>query len=103
MQILVLLGMYFDAVVIFVTSQTLFFQIGSGQIFRYGRSIFCVPHRPNFSDIFDLCLHWVSVVRGSGHTVIDWWYHLTFLSTQLNVAIFVIRKLRNKTYETPCR
>ena len=34
------------------------------QIFRYGRSIFCLPHRPNFSDIFDLCLHWVSVVRG---------------------------------------
>ena len=34
------------------------------QIFRYCRSIFCLPHRPNFSDIFDLCLHWVSVVRG---------------------------------------
>ena len=34
------------------------------QIFRYGRSIFCLPHRPNFSDIFDLCLQWVSVVRG---------------------------------------
>ena len=33
------------------------------QIFRYGPSIFCLPHRPNFSDIFDLCLHWVSVVR----------------------------------------
>ena len=33
------------------------------QIFRYGRSIFCLPHRPNFSDIFDLWLHWVSVVR----------------------------------------
>ena len=33
------------------------------QIFRYGRSIFCLPHRPNFSDNFDLCLHWVSVVR----------------------------------------
>jgi hypothetical protein len=33
------------------------------QIFRYGRSIFCLPHHPNFSDIFDLCLHWVSVVR----------------------------------------
>ena len=31
------------------------------QIFRYGRSIFCLPHQPNFSDIFDLCLHWVSV------------------------------------------
>ena len=34
------------------------------QIFRYGGSIFCLPHRPNFSDIFDLSLHWVSVVRG---------------------------------------
>ena len=34
------------------------------QIFRYGRSIFCLPLRPNFSDIFDLCLHRVSVVRG---------------------------------------
>ena len=33
------------------------------QIFRYGQSIFCLPHRPNFSDIFDLFLHWVSVVR----------------------------------------
>jgi hypothetical protein len=37
------------------------------QIFRYGGSIFCLPHRPNFSDIFDLCLHWVSVVRGENH------------------------------------
>ena len=37
------------------------------QIFRYGGSIFCLPHRPNFSDIFDLCLHWVSVVRGTIH------------------------------------
>ena len=35
------------------------------QIFRYGQSIFCLPHRPNFSDFFDLCLHWVSVVRWS--------------------------------------
>ena len=34
------------------------------QIFRHGQSIFCLPHRPKFSDIFDLCLHWVSVVRG---------------------------------------
>ena len=33
------------------------------QIFRYGQSIFCLPLRPNFSDIFDFCLHWVSVVR----------------------------------------
>ena len=27
------------------------------QIFKYGRSIFCPTHRPNFLDIFDLCLH----------------------------------------------
>ena len=33
------------------------------QIFRYGQSIFCLPHWPNFLDICDLCLHWVSVVR----------------------------------------
>ena len=33
------------------------------QIFRYGGSIFCLPHLPIFSDILDLCLHWVSVVR----------------------------------------
>ena len=38
------------------------------QIFRCGGSIFCLPHRPNFSDIFDLCLHWVSVVRGQRYT-----------------------------------
>ena len=34
------------------------------QIFSYGQSIFCLPNRPNFSDIFDLCLHWLSVVCG---------------------------------------
>ena len=33
------------------------------QIFRYGRCIFCLPHRPKFSYFFDLCLHWVSVFR----------------------------------------
>ena len=38
------------------------------QIFRYGRGIFCLPHRPNFSDDFDLCLHWVSVVRACGRS-----------------------------------
>ena len=37
------------------------------QIFRYGQSIFCLPHEPKFSDLFDLCLHWVSVVRDSQH------------------------------------
>ena len=40
------------------------------QIFRYGRSIFCLPHRPKFSDFFDLCLHWVSVVRGQTHSCV---------------------------------
>ena len=34
------------------------------QIFRYGQSIFCLLRWHNFLDIFDLCLHWLSVVRG---------------------------------------
>ena len=38
-------------------------KIHSHSLFRYRQSIFNLPHRPNFSDIFDLCLHWVSVVR----------------------------------------
>ena len=42
------------------------------QIFRYGRSIFCLPYRPNFSDIFDLCLHRVFVVRGNVHSITTW-------------------------------
>ena len=33
------------------------------QIFRFSVSIFCLPHRPKISDFFDLCLHWVSIVR----------------------------------------
>ena len=37
------------------------------QIYSYGQSIFCLPDQPNFSHIFDLCLHWVSVVRGQSH------------------------------------
>ena len=45
------------------------------QIFRNGRSIFCLPHRPKFSDFFDLCLHWASIVRESPPTSI-----LTYLS-----------------------
>ena len=35
------------------------------QSFWYGRSIFCLPHRPHFWDIFDSCLHWVSVIRAT--------------------------------------
>ena len=45
------------------------------QSFRYGGSIFCLPHRPKFSDFFDLCLHWVSVVRVSN----EWNWELSFL------------------------
>ena len=33
----------------------------NSQIFRYSWSIFCLPYRPNFSGIFDLCLNWVSI------------------------------------------
>ena len=32
------------------------------QVFRYDQSISCLPHRPKFSNFFDLCLHWVSIV-----------------------------------------
>ena len=28
------------------------------QIYMYGQSIFCLPHRPKISGYFDLCLHW---------------------------------------------
>ena len=38
------------------------------QIFIYGRSIFCLPHRAKFSDFFDLCLHRVSIVRAHSPT-----------------------------------
>merc|ERR1712203_1075989 len=50
------------------------------QIFRYGGSIFWLPHRPNFSDIFDLCLHWVSVVRDFQHfsTFENFFYYSIF-------------------------
>ena len=40
------------------------------QFFRYCGSLFCLPYRPDFSDIFDLCLHWVSVVRGLSHSLL---------------------------------
>ena len=35
------------------------------QIYRYGQSIFCLPHQPKVSGFFDLRLHWVSIVRSS--------------------------------------
>ena len=33
------------------------------QIYRYGRSIFCLPHRHKISDFFDVCLQEFSLVR----------------------------------------
>ena len=39
------------------------------QIFRYNRSMFGLPYRPKYSDFFDLCLHWVSVVRDADNSV----------------------------------
>ena len=54
------------------------------QIFRYGRSIFCLPHWPNFSDIFEFCLHWVSIVRG-----VD--YQFIFASIKPKYAKVLVR------------
>ena len=60
------------------------------QIFWYGRSIFFLPHRPNFSDICDLCLHWVSVVRVCGCVVA-----LNFRTrTSFHAAVLGLRKPR---------
>ena len=63
------------------------------QMFRYGRSIFCLPHRPKFSDFFGLCLHWVSVVRGTEHRT--WEENHDFPSSDLLLSIrFSIGSLR---------
>ena len=37
------------------------------QICRCGQSIFCLSHRPKFSDFFNLYLHWVSIVCDFGY------------------------------------
>ena len=41
-----------------------------------GQSIFYLPHRPKFSDLFDLCLHWVSVVRANKYSLLLRCYHI---------------------------
>ena len=64
-------------------------------IYLYCRSIFCLPHWPNFSDIFNLCLHWVSVVRGSPHVFgnffheivccyLYWWFRIINKQTKFH-------------------
>ena len=63
------------------------------QIFRYGGSIFCLPHRPNFSDIFDLCLHWVFVVR-----VWDLWFGSQILCFKIQLLCLLLIRWR-QTYE----
>ena len=65
------------------------------QIFRYGQSIFCLPHRPNFSDIFNLCLHWESVVRGMGHRQIRITNSLTHPILQRQMRYFNVDGLLN--------
>ena len=48
------------------------------QIFRYNRNMVCCPHWPNFSDIFDLCLHWMSIVRNIKFTSEPWNHYRIF-------------------------
>ena len=64
------------------------------QIFRYGRSIFCLPHWPKISDFFDLCLHWVSVVRGkkSGNEISYFFYHKTNVCKLCDFFYIIQRK-----------
>ena len=58
------------------------------QIFRYGRNIFCLPYRPKFSDFFDFCLHWVSVVCEPYHacrvSILFW-----FQKKNINFSLFL--------------
>ena len=61
------------------------------QIFGYGWSIFCLPHRPKFSDFFDLCLHWVSVVRdvdanANFHSYMTWQKQWIYIYVQQRIA-----------------
>ena len=63
------------------------------QIFRYGRSIFCLPHWPHFSDIFDLCLHWKSVVRGTKIALI-----FDVASFKFELQLFRLSKLEDIKY-----
>ena len=61
------------------------------QIFRCSQSIFCLPHRPKFSDFFDLCLHWVSVVRdvdanANFHSYMTWQKQWIYIYVQQRIA-----------------
>ena len=67
------------------------------QIFRYSRSIFCLPHWPKFSDFFDLCLHWVSVVRDLHYQVVSFKFGMdSTIYTQRGNAKRAAKEDKNK-------
>ena len=39
-------------------------QLPLPNVYVYSQSISYLPDLPKFSDFFDLCLHWMSIVRG---------------------------------------
>ena len=64
--------------------------------FKYGWCIFCLPHRTNFSDIFELCLHRVSVFRENKKYSMaeNWWsmakYHLFTKGSAFRLLYFAV-------------
>ena len=65
------------------------------QIFRYGGSIFSLPHRPNFSDVFDLCCHWVSVVRNPSKLFLFFLLISCLCDSQENQKLEMVPNQRN--------
>ena len=67
------------------------------QIFRYVGSIFCLPHRPEFSDFFDLCLHWVSVVCANQDWLfVDLWFFTNLACCDLKI-VCTYMKIKTKS------
>ena len=62
------------------------------KMFWYGRSIFCLPHLPKISDFFELCLHWVFIVRDPTHTWSKDQLKLYFLSsTKVRLRLLMVK------------
>ena len=59
------------------------------QIFKYGQNIFCLLHRPTFSDIFYLCLHEVFCSP---------WLKASVGVTGGNKVVYVSRNLLSKLH-----
>ena len=71
------------------------------QIYRYDRSIFCLPHQPKISGFFDLCLHWVFAVRAFCMYLIDVGYNtLHWLKTKDFPAFWVALVARKSLLKT---